>query len=111
MGIGAYRHVVTVQAPGLRVPDGDGGFTESWTDADPPTWAVNLAPATAGDGETAIAGTVLPTMTHLARGRYHPGVTTQARLVFEGRVLNILTVRNLEERNRTLEVVCTEVGA
>jgi SPP1 family predicted phage head-tail adaptor len=108
---GAYRHRVTVQAPGATAPDGDGGYTASWQDADPPTWAVSLTAALRRDGESAMAGTTIATGTHLARGRYRADVTTQTRLLYEGRVLNILTVRDLDERHRTLELVCAEVVA
>jgi len=110
MASGTYRHRVTVQTPGVSVPDGDGGFTESWVDSDPPTWAVSIGPA-AGAVDTAMAGTVIGTATHEIRGRYHAGVSTNARLVFEGRVFHVTQVRNVDERHRTLEVTCAEVTA
>jgi head-tail adaptor len=111
MSAGLYRHRVTVQAPGAPAPDGDGGYTETWVDSVPPTWAVSIAPAPLGARDTPTAGTVLPLATHQVRGRYHAGVTTQARLLFGDRVLHVITVRNLEERQRTLDVLCSEVGA
>jgi len=110
MAIGSYRLLVTVQVPGTPTPDGDGGYVDTWVDGDPPTWAVSIEPATRATGETLIAGTVLATPTHLVRGRYHASVTTHARLCFETRVFNVLTVRNQDERNRTLELVCAEVA-
>jgi len=109
-GLGSYRHVVTVQRPGPGAPDGDGGFTETWVDSDPATWAVSIGPA-GGAVDTAMAGTVIGTATHEIRGHYHAGVTTAARLVFEGRVFHVTQVRNVDERNRTLEVTCAEVVA
>jgi SPP1 family predicted phage head-tail adaptor len=108
---GAYRHRVTVQAPTPAAPDGDGGFTQSWTDADPPTWAVSITVAPRRDGEMAIAGTTIATGANLVRGRYRRDITTATRLGYEGRVFNILTVRDLDERHRVLELVCAEVVA
>jgi head-tail adaptor len=109
MGIGAYRHIVIVQNPGPAVPDGDGGYTEGWADGDPAEWPVSIAPASQSDLEAAASGTVLSTATHIVRGRYHRSVTTATRLMFEGRTLNVINVRNLDERDRTLEVVAAEV--
>ena len=41
MARGEYRHSVLFQNPGPPVPDGDGGFTQSWIDLVPPTWRVS----------------------------------------------------------------------
>jgi head-tail adaptor len=57
------------------------------------------------------AGTVIATQTHLARGRYRADVTTAVRLALAARVFNVLTVRDLDEHHRTLELVCAEVVA
>jgi SPP1 family predicted phage head-tail adaptor len=108
---GAYRHRVTVQIPGALVPDGDGGYTETWQDADPPTWAVSLTAAPRAAGEAPMVGTTITTASHLARGRYRADVTTHTRFLLDARVFNVLVVRDLDERHRTLEVVCTEVFA
>jgi SPP1 family predicted phage head-tail adaptor len=107
---GAYRHLVTVQAPGPAVPDGDGGFTETWPNADPPTWFVSIGTARVG-GEAAAAGTTIATASHLVRGRYRADVTTNTRLTIDGRVFNVIDVRDLDERRRVLELVCAEVVA
>jgi SPP1 family predicted phage head-tail adaptor len=108
---GAYRHRVTVQVPATTGPDGDGGSTQTWTDADPPTWAVSLTAAPRREGERPDAGTTITTAANLVRGRYRPDVTTHSRLLLEGRVFNVLNVQDLEERHRVLEVTCTEVLA
>jgi head-tail adaptor len=113
-GAGSYRTVVTVQVPAAGTPDGDGGYTPAWQDADPPTWSVSLTAAPGrrgGGGEMGEAGTVIATQTHLARGRYRADVTTAVRLALAARVFNILTVRDLDEHHRTLELVCAEVVA
>src|SRR5262245_47718556 len=107
--IGSYRHVVTVQNPGGRAPDGDGGFTETWADAAPAKWACSITPATVRDLERTTASTTLTTATHLVRGRFHPGITTASRLLFKGRQLLVVFVGNPEERDLELTLVCAEV--
>lgn len=109
MSIGAYRHRVLFQAPGPAVPDGDGGYTQTWSDLAPGAWMVSIEPATARDLERVAAGTVLSTASHVVKGRYHDGVTTKTRMVFAGRTFAITGVANVEERGITMELVAVEV--
>ena len=104
-----YRHLVLLQDPGPAVPDGDGGFTNSWVDLAPPTWHCSIAPATAKDLERVANGTVLSTNTYIVKGRYRPDVVTTSRLVFNGRLFSITGASNPEERNITLELVAVEI--
>jgi SPP1 family predicted phage head-tail adaptor len=106
--IGEYRHVVTVQAPSGMVPDGEGGYTEGWTDLDPAKWDVSINPATARDLERVAAGTVITTATHIITGRYRSDVDTGTRVLFKGRIFHLTGVRNPEERNITLECTADE---
>lgn len=102
-------HRVTLQNPGPGIPDGEGGVTQTWTDLTPPALSVKIAPATAKDLERVAAGTVLATATHLVTGPYHPQVTTQTRILFNGRQFSVTGVSNPEERNVELVLVCVEV--
>lgn len=104
-------HQVTVQNPGPGVPDGDGGFTQTWTDLTPRMWSCKIAPATAVDLEHVAAGTVLSKATHLVTGPYRSDVTTQARVLFNGRSFSVTGVSNPDERNVELVLVCVEVVA
>lgn len=106
--IGTFRHVVTVQEPSGMIPDGEGGFTEGWTDLDPAKWDVSITPATARDLERVGAGTVITTATHIITGRYRSDVDTTTRVLFEGRTFHLTGVRNPEERNETLECTADE---
>lgn len=108
MARGDYRHTVLFQNPGPAVPDGDGGYTQSWVDLVPPTWRVSIEPATARDLERVTVGTVTSAASHIVRGDFHPGVTTATRLVFNGRQLSITGVQNIEERGVTMELVAVE---
>lgn len=109
MTIGARLHLVLFQNPGAPVPDGDGGFTQTWTDLSPATWHVSIEPATARDLERVAAGTVLSTATHIVKGRYHPTVTTATRMIYGGRTFSITGKANLEERDIFMELIAVEV--
>jgi len=103
--IGQARHLVTFEAPGPPVPDGEGGFTQTWTPLVPPTWYVRVRPATAKDAERVTAGTVITHLSQIVHGRYHPGVTTQTRMYHKGHTYQITSVVNLEDRDREMELV------
>ena len=109
MRAGTLRHVVTFQNPGAAVPDGDGGWTQAWTDLTPAEWRVSIAPATARDLERVAAGTVLSTASHLIRGRYHSGITTQTRMIFDGRTFSITGVQNIDELGVEMALTAVEV--
>jgi len=111
MSIGAFRHAVLFQSPGAPVPTTDGGFTLTWTDLSPAMWQVSIEPATAKDLERVAAGTVISQATHIVTGRFHPGVTTQTRMVFNGRTFSITGVSNLQERGIFMELTAVEVVA
>ena len=105
--VGTHRHVVTVQGQGTPVPDGDGGYTESWTNLVPATWRCSIVPATARDLERITAGTVIATATHIVSGRYHPQIAISTRLVFGTRLFSVTGVSDPEERH--IETICTAV--
>jgi SPP1 family predicted phage head-tail adaptor len=109
MSTDAYRHTVTPQHPGPNVPDGDGGYTNTWIDLVPPTWACSIDPASVRDLERVQAGTVLATASYVIKGRYRPDITTATRLLFNGRRFSVTGVGNPEERNISLELVAVEI--
>lgn len=104
MQLGAYRNRVLFQNPGPPVPDGDGGYSQSWVDLTPPTWKVAIAPATADDLERVAAGTVLSSASYLVTGPFHSGVTTAARMVFNGTLYSIVGTRNVDMQSVTMEL-------
>ena len=107
--IGSLRHRVTVQNPTGSVPDGDGGYTDGWGDADPHQLDVSITPASARDLERTTAATSLATATHIVRGRWHPQITTASRLLFKGRTFAVIFVGNPEERDREIVLIVGEV--
>jgi len=107
--IGAFRHRVTFQAPSDPVPDGVGGYTQTWQDLTPATWKVQIEALPVGDLErTAAGGSVQTTATVVVRGRYHPGVTTKARMLFNGKTYSITGTRTPDERGVLMELAAVE---
>jgi len=104
-------HRVTLQNPASAVPDGDGGFTQTWADLVPPAWTCSLEPATANELERIAAGTVLSLNTYIVKGPYRPDVTTKSRLLFNGRSFSVTSVADPEERHVELVLVGVEVVA
>jgi head-tail adaptor len=106
---GQRVHLITVQGPGAPVPDGDGGYTQTWADLDPPQLKASITNATARDLELLAAGTVISQAAYVLTMPYHPQITTAARVLFRGRVLALTSVANREERNVQLVCLATEV--
>jgi SPP1 family predicted phage head-tail adaptor len=110
MRIGSLRHRVTLQAPGELIPDGDGGYTESWTVLGRRIPAA-VEPATARTLERIAANAVASTASHLVTVRYLPGVTTKTRVVFHDvvdRTMSVTGHHDHQERHRVLVLECLE---
>jgi len=106
-------HRVTLQNPGEPIPDGSGGYTEGWTDLNPPTLDVRISPATAADLERVAAGTITASASHLIVGPFHPDVTTRTRLLFTdihgaSHTYQVTGVSNRELRDAEMTLVCEE---
>jgi head-tail adaptor len=106
---GQRRHLVTLENPGPPVPDGGGGFTETWAPLSPPTRMAEIKPATARDLERVVANAVESTASHILTMDYHAGVTTETRITFGTRVFTVDGLQNPDERNIDHVVACTEV--
>lgn len=113
-------HRVQLQNPGPAVADGDGFYSNTWSDLSPAEMSVKIEPATAKDLERVTAGTVLSTTTHIITGPYHPQVTTKTRITkgprnadgtlpAGSREFSVTGVSNPEERNVETIAVCVEV--
>ena len=100
MRAGQLRHRVTIQSP---TEDIHGGPT-TWADTE--TVYARIAPI--GGREFFLAQQVQADVTHRIVMRYGPVVTPKHRLMFDGRYFDIRAVLNREERNRELELICTE---
>jgi len=102
---GQRRHIVTFETPSDPVPDGEGGYSYTWTALTPAGWYVSIRPATAADAEAALAGTQITHVSHVVQGDYHPGVTTDTRMIFKGDVYQVTSAIDDEARGITMTLV------
>lgn len=110
MDVGDLIHLVTLENPGPAVPDGDGGYTQTWQTLSPPMMWSSIKQASSRDLERTVSSTVLSTATHIVKMRYHPEVTTQTRLTTpDGAYLNVVSVDDVERRHVELILACVEV--
>ena len=106
MRAGKLRHRVIVQRR-VEATDPQGGIEESWT-----TLAYRWASVEPLRGtELFTAQQIEPKTTHRVRLRWdsEPLLSTKDRLEFRGRVLNIGSMLNVDERRREFELMCEEV--
>lgn len=106
--IGERRHLVSL-ATVTRTADSLGGYTEAFTALSPATMWAAIEPATPADLERRVGNTVQASVSHLVTMRYHAEVTTQTRVTFGTRTLDVRGLRNVDERNIALELACEEV--
>jgi SPP1 family predicted phage head-tail adaptor len=103
MKIGKLRHRVTVQES-TRVNDSMGGGREEWSDLFS-AWA-NVKPI---KGERRYeAMQVKGGITHEIEMRYRPGITVHHRIVYDGRIFEIVNVYP-DEIKTMLTIECSEV--
>jgi head-tail adaptor len=100
---------VTVQGPAAPPQaDGDGGFTTTWIDLDPPTWMVNIDTPTARELERYAHATVVAGRTLIVTGPYHAGITTRCRLLLGTRVLSVAGVDVADGQPKQSVLFCAE---
>jgi SPP1 family predicted phage head-tail adaptor len=102
-----HRRITLQNAAGSPVPDGEGGYTQAWTDL--ATVDARVAPASQSSLERITAGTAITAATHEVRIAYRAGISTSTRILLDGRQLNIVSIQDPEERHVELILVCTEV--
>src|SRR5262245_40462348 len=113
---GRRYHQITLRNPAFPTPDeapepdGDGSFLETpYT-----TLAVvraSIERAGSKRLERITSGTVIAQATHIVTTPYLSGVTTKTEVVFGTRVFRVADVTNPDERNRELQLMCSEVVA
>jgi SPP1 family predicted phage head-tail adaptor len=100
---GELRHRLTLEEL-QRVGDGGGGFDEEWVTV--ATLSADLRPIGASEGVESdrLAGRV----THEVALRYRAGVVPAMRFRKGTRIFQIVSVINVDERNRWLKCLCEE---
>ncbi len=104
--LGALRHRVTIEAPAL-LTDAGGGASETWM----PIAEVFAEIVPASGREVVTADRISAEASHRITLRFRADVGPTARIRFGTRAFDILSVRNLNERNRWLVCDCKEETA
>lgn len=106
MRAGNLRHRVDIQVQ-TETPDGLGGSTLSW-DSVSGMGSVPAAIWPTSAKERLDGMKLEQVITHKIRIRYQSGITSKNRILFGARVFNIVSILNFEERNKVLDMLCTE---
>lgn len=101
--IGQMRQRITLQGS-AKTADAGGGAALVWSDI-AELWA-RVTPVSGS--ETVQAMRLAAILHYVVRLRFRSDVNSERRFIFKGRVLNIRSVRNLDERGQWLECVCEE---
>ena len=101
--IGKMRHQVLLQQP-TNTTDAGGGAVKTWSTVD--TMFASIKPVSGS--EKYRQGKVQELETHHITVRYRTGIGTNYRVQYQSRNFNIKHIRNIEERNRFLLLVCNE---
>jgi SPP1 family predicted phage head-tail adaptor len=110
MKAGRLRHRVTIQQQTIT-PDGMGGGNETWSNV-ATVWAdVTTSQGNIGMNMEAVVSDQTRTVNMFrVRIRYRSGIGTNMRLLHRGRVLEVLSIANIDERNREMILLCREGG-
>lgn len=100
---GHLRHKVQIQSRSAT-KDGFGQESMTWTTA-LTVWA-DIQPLSGR--ELIAAQAQMAETTHTVVIRYRAGITPANRVVYQGRVFNVLSVIDEDMRHRTLSLLCSE---
>lgn len=103
ISVGRLRYKVALQSA-AGASDGAGGYTESWSTI--ANLFADIRP-TGGD-EAYRQGKVQDKVTHRIYIRYRSDIKTSYRISYDSRIFNIQSILNLDERDRWLELTCSE---
>jgi len=101
---GDFNRRITIQRRSSATPNGFGQASQTWADV-LSCWA-RIEPLSGRELELAQA--THAEVTHLVEILYRPGITAAMRAVYQGRVLNVLSVIDPDTAHITLELLCSE---
>ena len=104
MRAGALRHRVALQSVGTTYDD-YGDLSDSWSTA-ASVWAA-IDPVSGREKD--ISGELSGVVTHKIKISYRASVSPQNRITFDSRTFQVESVRNWQERDIYLELLCKEV--
>lgn len=105
MNIGALRHRLTFKSTNTTA-DSFGEVSESPTTTVATVWG-SINPLSGR--ELLQAQQVQAEVTHRVRIRYRSGLDPSMQIVFGTRTFDIVSIINLEERDREIEILCKEL--
>lgn len=106
---GERIHKIALEGPGPPIPDGGGGFTESWIPLDPAVVWASIEPATVARQERLFAGAVSAAARVVLGFPYHPGVNTETRITYGASVFTVVGFEDPERQHVNTWVLCTEI--
>ena len=101
---GMLRHKVDIESM-TQTPDGAGGSTVAWTKVATGMWSY-VRPASGN--ERYVAMRLESDVTHIILTRWRTGIAADMRVNFGGRLMQIKSVINIEERSRWMEIRAVE---
>ena len=104
MRAGKLRHRITIQEYTTAAND-FGEMVKTWATY-VTVWGL-IKPLTGDEKFTADQTT--PGLSHEIRIRYKSGITPDMQLRFDGRTFGIVSVINIDERNREMILMCREI--
>jgi SPP1 family predicted phage head-tail adaptor len=100
---GSLRHRITIQRQSYT-PDGAGGGTNTWTDYA----SIRAFIKPMSGNERLFSMRLEAETTHRIFIRYRADLTTTDRISFNGRLMQIRALINLEEANKYIEIYADE---
>lgn len=110
--INKFRHLVQIQVPNLFIPDGGGGGEYGWSDV-ATVWAYiqTFNPGTGGNRSQFEEAQLRERRQWIITIRYDPvHLDTSMRLLFNGHILEIDSIVNVNEVDWEIQLYCTEDG-
>lgn len=105
MRLGDLRHSLRLERPAEGAPDSYGQPPEGWE----PVGEVFAKVEPLSMRELELARQQDARATHRLTIRFHPEVTTRTRFLYGDRVLNVVSVLDVEERHDVVQVLAQEV--
>jgi SPP1 family predicted phage head-tail adaptor len=101
--IGKLRHRITIEQV-TETQDADGSIVEIWS----PFAVVQASIEPASGREYLAAQSIQADVTHRIILRFLTGIVPKMRVNYGSRIFDILSVINVGERNRELQLMCRE---
>jgi len=103
MGIGKFRHFITLQGQGTT-RDSGGGISSGFSTI--ASVYANVVPKSGK--EVYKRGKLVGSVTHEITIRYRTDITNASRISFNNKFFNIRSIINIDERGRYLKLMCEE---